>query len=957
MADCIKIRGAREHNLKNIDIDIPKHKLVVITGLSGSGKSSLAYDTIYAESIRSYLAGWPVRNMQFFSLQNKSDVESISGLSPAIAIDQKTISRNPRSTVGTMTEIYDYLRLLFARIGIPYSPATNSPIQGQTISEMVDIICALPHGTKIDILVPITQVHKDKFNKEISRFKKHGFSKIIIDDHEYEVDNLPILNKYEKHNISVIVDQLVIDNTLRSKITSSLESALQLSDGIIYAKKVTSTSMQNNNVQCTFQNQDVIVLSEKYSCPVSGFQLPKIEPRMFSFNSPFGACNTCKGLGKEMFFSTALIVPDTSLSIAQGAILPWANNDSSFIKDTFNALAQHYNFSLDDPIESLSDKVKNVLFYGSGDEEIKFTYNSEAKSKVVIQPFGGIIPSLEEKYCQAATQWIKDELLRYQVEGDCRACGGDRLTQESLCVKIANLNISEVAKMRVSEAYDWFTNLEHSLTETHKIIAKLVIKEIKDRISFLKNVGLEYLTIDRSSTTLSGGESQRIRLASQIGSGLSGIMYILDEPSIGLHQSDNKKLLSTLRNLQSLGNSLIVVEHDKETILEADHIIDVGPGAGTEGGKIVAQGGVNDIINVPDSITGQYLSGKKFISIRSNVRIGDNNRSIELKGARSHNLKNVDVKIPLGTLTAVTGVSGSGKSTLIIHTLYKAILKKLEPNTKGYVGEYTDIIGLDNIDKVINIDQSPIGRTPRSNPATYSEVFNYIRDWFSELHEAKARGYKRSRFSFNVNGGRCEACEGCGLTRIEMHFLPDIFINCDVCDGNRYNKETLEIKYNGKSISDVLNMTVDNAIKFFDKAHHIRDKLKTLNEVGLGYIKIGQSATTLSGGEAQRIKLAKELSKRSTGKTLYILDEPTTGLHFEDVNKLLQILHRLVDNGNTVLVIEHNMDVIKSADYIVDVGVGGGDQGGEIVAFGTPQQVSFNDQSITGVYLREYFNK
>ncbi|KJV55320.1 excinuclease ABC subunit A [Orientia chuto str. Dubai] len=956
MTNYIKIRGAGEHNLQNIDVDIPKYKLVVVTGKSGSGKSSLVYNTIYVESIRAYLAGFPVRNMQFFSLQNKSDVKSITGLSPAIAIDQKTVFRNPRSTVGTITDIYGYLRLLFAKIGIAHSPATNLPLQGQKVSDMVDIICNLFHGIEVYILIPLVQVYNSELRREVSKFKKRGFLKLIIDNYEYEIDSLPVLDKQKKYNISVVVDQLVIDSALRDKINSSIESALQLSNGVIHARKVSSVAVHNIDIQYSAQDQDVVVLSEKYSCPVSGLQLPKIEPRIFSFNSPFGTCNICKGLGKEMVFSPSLIVSDSSLSIAQGAILPWANNDSSFFKDTFSALAQHYNFSLNDPIEKLSDKVKNILFYGSGNEKIKFEYNSETRPKIIVQPFGGIIPSLEEKYCQANTQWLKDELSRYQVEGNCRACGGSRLAPESLCVKIANLNISEVAQMRISDAYDWLSKLEHSLTEKQRVVAKLVIREIKNRLSFIKNVGLEYLTIDRSSTTLSGGESQRIRLASQIGSGLSGIIYILDEPSIGLHQSDNKKLISTLKNLKNLGNSLIVVEHDKEIMLEADHIIDIGPSAGAEGGKIVAQGQVKDIINVSESITGQYLSGKKFIPIPSNIRAGNNNKFIELKGARAHNLKNVNVKIPLGTFTVVTGVSGSGKSTLV-NTLYKAILKKLEPSTRIHVGEYATIMGLDNIDKVINIDQSPIGKTPRSNPATYSEVFDCIRDWFSELEEAKDRGYKRSRFSFNVNGGRCEACEGCGLTRIEMHFLPDVFVNCDVCDGKRYNRETLEVKYNGKSIADVLSMTVEEAIKFFGDSQHICDKLKTLNDVGLGYIKIGQSATTLSGGEAQRVKLAKELSKRSTGKTLYVLDEPTTGLHFEDIDKLLQILHKLVDKGNTVLVIEHNIDVIKSADYIIDVGLGGGDKGGVIVASGTPKQVAFNDQSITGTYLKEYFRE
>ncbi len=701
------------------------------------------------------------------------------------------------------------------------------------------------------------------------------------------------------------------------------------------------------------QTQDTIILSEKYSCPISGFQLPSIKPRMFSFNSPFGACEACKGLGQEMLFSPSLIIPDESLSINQGAILPWAKNNSPFIKQTLESIAKHYKFSLDIPVSNLDDKIKNILFYGSGNEEIEFKYTIDTKCQIVKQAFGGIIPSLEAKY-QQADQWLKDELSYYKVENKCSACYGYRLRPESLCVKIRDLNIGEVASMTIAQTFNWFSDIEKYLTNKQQAIAKLVVKEVKDRLSFLINVGLDYLTISRSADKLSGGESQRIRLASQIGSGLSGVLYVLDEPSIGLHQSDNIKLINTLKNLRDLGNSLIVVEHDAETMLEADYIIDVGPGAGIHGGEIVAQGSITDIINTPESITGQYLSGKKFIPIKNQLRTGYQNKFIEITGASSNNLKNVDLKIQLGTFIAITGVSGSGKSSLIIHTLYKAALKKLEPSSKVTVGKYNTITGLDHIDKIIDINQSPIGRTPRSNPATYSGAFNYIRDWFSELPESKARGYKVGRFSFNVKGGRCEACEGDGLIRVEMHFLPDVFVNCDVCDGKRYNRETLEIKYRGKSIADVLDMTVEDAAAFFSKVPYIYDKLKTLNEVGLGYIKIGQSATTLSGGEAQRIKLAKELSRRSTGKTLYILDEPTTGLHFEDINKLLNILHKLVDLGNTVLVIEHNMDVIKTVDYIIDVGPAGGDRGGRIVAFGTPEQIANNKNSITGAFLKPY---
>lgn len=953
MQEYIQVRGAKQHNLKNIDVDIPRNKLVVITGLSGSGKSSLAFDTIYAEGQRRYVESLSSYARQFLHLQDKPDVESITGLSPAIAIDQKTTSRNPRSTVGTVTEIYDYLRLLYARIGVPYSPATGLPIKSQTVSEMVDIIHALPKETKIYILAPIIRSQKGEFRHEILALKKQGFQRLIIDGETYNIEELPTIDKNKKHNIEVIVDRIAVSDDLGNRTADSLEIALNLAAGVIYVEIIEIHEQADSK----FTKGDRITFSEKYACPVSGFQIAEIEPRIFSFNSPFGACPKCEGLGNEMFFDPELIVTNPELSIRQGALAPWGKEISKQFLDTISGLAQHYSFSLDESFNKLTDRIKHILFYGSGEEIIKFQYYNGVKTYNVEQPFAGIIASLEEKYRKAEAAWIKEELARFKTEYKCASCNGYRLKPESLCIKIAELNIGDVTQLTIAEAKIWFEQLPTQLDNKQKFIAEQILKEISERLKFLLDVGLDYLNIARESGTLSGGESQRIRLASQIGSGLSGVLYVLDEPSIGLHQRDNARLITTLKNLRDLGNTVLVVEHDEETMLEADHIIDVGPGAGVHGGHIVARGTITDIKECAESITGQYLSHRKFIPIKmhQNTERAAANKAIELIGAKSNNLQNVDIKIRLSNFTVVTGVSGSGKSTLIIHTLYKAALKHLEPTAKVHPGRYDEIRGLEYIDKIIDINQSPIGRTPRSNPATYTGAFTLIRDWFVELPESKARGYKVGRFSFNVKGGRCEVCQGDGVIKIEMHFLPDVYVKCDGCDGQRYNRETLEVKYKNKSISDVLNMTVEDAMEFFSKVPGIHDKLSTLNEVGLRYIKIGQSATTLSGGEAQRIKLAKELSKRSTGKTLYILDEPTTGLHIDDISRLLEILHKLVERGNTVLVIEHNMEVIKTADYIIDIGPEGGSKGGRVVADGTPSEVINCPESITGRYLKHWY--
>jgi excinuclease ABC subunit A len=951
MQEYIKIRGAKEHNLKNVSLDIPRNKLIVITGLSGSGKSSLAFDTIYAEGQRRYVESLSSYAKQFLDLRNKPNVESITGLSPAIAIDQKTTSKNPRSTVGTVTEIYDYIRLLYARVGIPYSPTTGLPIKSQSISEMVEIVNSLPINTKIYIVAPIIRGQKGEFRRTILNFQQQGFERIIVNGVLCNIDDLPKLDKNKKHNIEIVVDRLSITEDLGNRVAESLESTLKMSDGLAYVKIIEL----GDNFYDKYQNNDVIIFSERYSCPDSGFYIEEIEPRIFSFNSPFGACQHCEGLGKELFFDELYIVPDPTLSILQGAIAPWGNITSKTFLETLKSLADHYHFSLKTPFLHLPEYIKKMLLYGSGDEIIEFKYSNDSKSTVTKQTFAGIIASLQAKESRADFA-IKEELSKYKAEYKCSICSGYRLKTESLCVKIADLHIGETSSMTISASKEWFLNLHKKLTQKQFTIAERILKEINERISFLMNVGLEYLSLSREAGTLSGGESQRIRLASQIGSGLSGVLYVLDEPSIGLHQRDNTRLINTLKHLKDLGNTVIVVEHDEDTMYEADQIIDVGPGAGIHGGEIIAQGTVEEIKHSDNSITGQYLSGKKSIPVPKKYRKIKSKYCIELFGANSNNLKNVNLKIPLGVFTAVTGVSGGGKSSLIIHTLYKAVLKYLEPSAKIYPDQYKSIEGLDYIDKIIDINQSPIGRTPRSNPATYTGAFTEIRDWFTELPESKARGYKVGRFSFNVKGGRCESCQGDGFIKIEMHFLPDVYVKCDICDGTRYNKETLGILYKGKSIADVLNMTVTDAMEFFEKVPSIHSKMVTLNEVGIGYITIGQPASTLSGGEAQRIKLAKELSKRSTGKTLYILDEPTTGLHIDDINKLLVVLHKLVDMGNSVVVIEHNMDVIKTADHIIDIGPEGGSKGGMIVAQGTPIAITQCAESYTGHYLKKYLS-
>ena len=939
--DFIKVRGAKEHNLKNVNIDIPKNQLVVITGLSGSGKSSLAFDTIYAEGQRRYVESLSSYARQFLQLQNKPEVESISGLSPAIAIDQKTTSRNPRSTVGTITEIYDYIRLLYARIGIPYSPATGLPIKSQTPVQIVDAILELPMETKIYVLAPIVRGLKGEHRKELLQFRKHGYQRARIDGLVYDLDDLPPIDKNKKHDIEIVVDRLAIEVDINTRLTESVETALKIGEGLLFVEVV--------------DEEKLLIFSENFSCPISGFQINEIEPRIFSFNSPFGACPQCQGIGVELFFDPELVIPDPSLSLMDGAIAPWRNSKTKYQTQTLECLAQHYKASLHYPFESLSPEFQQVILYGSGDEEITINYSDGMRRQTVTKPFEGIIPGLN-KSLNDNKDWMEDELKLFQKERKCQTCEGYRLKTESLCIKIADHHIGQASHMTIANALAWFVDLPNKLNSTQNKIADRVLREIRERLGFLNNVGLEYLTLARESGTLSGGESQRIRLASQIGSGLTGVLYVLDEPSIGLHQRDNDKLIKTLKHLKDLGNTVIVVEHDHETMMCADHLIDIGPGAGVHGGMVIAQGTPEEVKESPDSITGQYLKGTKFIPIPMTTRKWQPERVISLTGARVNNLKNVMIKVPLGTFTCVTGVSGGGKSSLVIHTLYKAIIKKLD-RANVTPGAYDTITGIEYIDKVIEIDQSPIGRTPRSNPATYTGAFNAIRDWFVELPDSKARGYKAGRFSFNVKGGRCESCQGDGMIKIEMHFLPDVYVKCEECDGARYNRSTLEIKYKNHSISEVLSLTVDDALLLFINIPAIADKLKALQDVGLGYIKIGQSATTLSGGEAQRIKLAKELSKRSTGRTLYILDEPTTGLHADDVSKLLKVLHKLVGLGNTALVIEHNLDVIKTADYVIDVGPEGGDRGGRIVAEGAPIDIINNQDSITGFYLKNYYQE
>ena len=963
----ISIRGAKQHNLKNVDLDLPKNKLVVITGLSGSGKSSLAFDTLYAEGQRRYVESLSAYARQFLNIHDKPDVESIEGLSPAIAIDQKTTSRNPRSTVGTVTEIYDYLRLLYARAGIPYSPATGLPIESQTVTQMVDGIKALPLGTKLYLLAPVTRGQKGEHRKELMALSKRGFTRAKIDGKIYEMSDLPTLDKNKKHDIAIVVDRIKVSDELGNRLADSIETALNISDGLLLVEIVEVAGDQKPEASEKKKNKkdtspatghrplatpgDIITFSSKFACPVSGFTLEEIEPRIFSFNSPFGACPTCDGLGTQMYFDENLIVPDENLSIVQGALAPWASGHAKFYQQALEGVARHYKFSMTTPYKDLPENIKKIILHGSGDEAVKISYFDGVRTFHSNKPFEGVVGNLQRRYHETESEWTREELDKFQSTSACESCGGARLKPEALCVRIGDKNIAEVTALPIDKAVDWFAALPKKLTATQNKIAEKILKEIRARLGFLQNVGLDYLTLNRESGTLSGGESQRIRLASQIGSGLSGVVYVLDEPSIGLHQCDNERLLATLQHLRSLGNTVIVVEHDEDTMRHADYLVDMGPGAGIHGGHVVAEGTPAQVMANAKSITGQYLSGVRQIAVPKQRRQGYKHKRITITGARANNLQNINVDIPLGLFTCVTGVSGGGKSSLVIQTLYKAVTKRLH-GTKVTPGAHDRIDGLEHIDKIIEIDQSPIGRTPRSNPVTYTGAFQPIRDWFAGLPEAKQRGYQAGRFSFNVKGGRCEACQGDGMIKIEMHFLPDVYVTCDQCKGQRYNRETLEVKYKDKSIADVLNMTVGEAADYFTAHPSIREKLTALQEVGLGYIRLGQSATTLSGGEAQRIKLAKELSKRATGKTLYILDEPTTGLHSEDIKKLLHVLHKLVDSGNSIVVIEHNLDVIKTADHIIDIGPGGGNKGGKLMAIGTPEQVAATKDSITGKYLK-----
>ncbi|WP_209001847.1 excinuclease ABC subunit UvrA [Stappia albiluteola] len=946
----ISIRGAREHNLKNVDLDLPRDRLIVMTGLSGSGKSSLAFDTIYAEGQRRYVESLSAYARQFLEMMQKPDVDQIDGLSPAISIEQKTTSRNPRSTVGTVTEIYDYMRLLFARVGVPYSPATGLPIESQTVSQMVDRVLDLPEGTRLYLLAPIVRGRKGEYRKELAELMKKGFQRVKIDGTFHEIADAPALDKKFKHDIDVVVDRIVVRNDIANRLADSFETALSLADGIAVAELADQTDEQGNPQR--------LIFSEKFACPVSGFTIPEIEPRLFSFNNPFGACPTCDGLGTTLAFEADLVVPDQSLSLREGAVLPWAKTGatSPYYNQTLEALCRNFNVSMATPWRDLPEDVRQVILHGSGKSEIEFVYDDGARSYRTSKPFEGVIGNIERRWRETESQWVREELSRFQSDHPCEACGGNRLKPEALAVKIAGRHIGQITQLSIRAAGDWFDGLPEKLSAKQNEIAIRILKEIRERLRFLNDVGLDYLTLSRSSGTLSGGESQRIRLASQIGSGLTGVLYVLDEPSIGLHQRDNTRLLETLKHLRDLGNTVIVVEHDEDAILTADYVVDVGPGAGVHGGEIVARGTPAEILASPNSLTGRYLSGDMAIPLPEQRRKISKTRQIKVNGARGNNLKNVSAAIPLGTFTCVTGVSGGGKSTFLIDTLFKAAARRLNGSREN-PSPHDNIEGLEHLDKVIDIDQSPIGRTPRSNPATYTGAFTPIREWFAGLPEAKARGYQPGRFSFNVKGGRCEACQGDGVIKIEMHFLPDVYVTCDVCKGKRYNRETLEVTFKGKSIADVLDMTVEEAAQFFSAVPAVREKMETLARVGLGYIHVGQQATTLSGGEAQRVKLAKELSRRSTGRTLYILDEPTTGLHFHDVAKLLEVLHQLVEQGNTVLVIEHNLEVIKTADWILDLGPEGGDGGGTIVAEGRPEDVVKVEASYTGQYLRELLER